>query len=561
MKLSLDLRTSLTQTLTPQQIQYLKLLQLPALQLEHNIRQEIEQNPMLEEEIESDQGIETEIHDARGVPEDMDEDNQKEIPDDRDPFEFHKMLWQDDGRGSDAGYSPGTTSGTDDNNDNYQIKDSVSFIEELTAQLRMIDLTAEEFFLGEQIIGNIDSDGYLRRTLDEIVNETNKLIAEINYQVSISNYKNSQKANNNPARQFAVSEESNKLLSKIYSDNPEILNSLVHLAEDAASRYSEKNGDNKLQKVNNEDAEKVLEIIRNLDPPGVGSRNIQECLLAQINSKIDNNEIIDLSRKIISEYYDAFIKKHFSEITKQLGIPNEKLKRVIDFIRTLNPRPGGGDFSSEVNTVTPDFMIENDDDNNDLIININDARLPKLKLSKAYEKLKKEAQYKLSNKETKEWIRNKFEDAKFLIQAVRQRKSTMLKVMTAIAHLQKDFFFDGPNTLKPLIYKNVAEKTGLDISTVCRIVNGKYAQTRYGTFQLKYFFSEALPTDDGEEVSTRIIKNELKKIIDEESKKKPCSDEKLSKLLKEKGYQVARRTVAKYREQLKIPVARLRKEI
>jgi RNA polymerase sigma-54 factor len=187
--------------------------------------------------------------------------------------------------------------------------------------------------------------------------------------------------------------------------------------------------------------------------------------------------------------------------------------------------------------------------------------MPSLQLNKAYESLKKEAKAKKFNKETKNWIRSKHEDAKFLIQAIRQRKNTMLKVMTAIAYKQKDFFDVGSQGLKPLIYKDIAEDTGLDISTVCRIVNGKYVQTRYGTYELKYYFSESLPTDDGEDVSTTVIKQEMKKMIDNEPKDKPLSDDKLSKLLKENGYNVARRTVAKYREQMKIPVARLRRDL
>jgi RNA polymerase sigma-54 factor len=206
-------------------------------------------------------------------------------------------------------------------------------------------------------------------------------------------------------------------------------------------------------------------------------------------------------------------------------------------------------------------MIIADDESDDLIITVNDNRIPQLRLNKMYEDLKKEARYRKYNKETREWLRKKYDDAKFLLQAIRQRKKTMLKVMTGIAGAQKDFFRYGESALKPLIYKDVADVTGMDVSTICRIVNGKYVQTSFGTFELRYFFSESLPSDDGEEISTRVIKQKIKELIDKEPNLKPHSDDKLTKELKKQGLNVARRTVAKYREQLRIPVARLRKEL
>jgi RNA polymerase sigma-54 factor len=254
--------------------------------------------------------------------------------------------------------------------------------------------------------------------------------------------------------------------------------------------------------------------------------------------------------------------KHYSIIERNLEVSEEYLREAIDVIRHLNPRPGVGTFGPELNTVIPDFIVERDTEHpGEVLITVNESRLPTLRVSSAFERLRKEARYKQFNKETKEWLRRKQEDAKFLIQAVRQRKHTMLRIMTAIAGLQKDFFLRGPEALRPLIYRDVAEISGLDISTVCRIVNGKYVLTEYGTFELKYFFSESLTTDDGEEVSTRIIKQKIKDMVSSESKVKPLSDDKLAKDLKKMGYNVARRTVAKYREQLKIPVARLRREL
>ena len=564
MKLSLDLKTTLSQTLTPQQIQYLKLLQLPVMQLEQQVRQEIEQNPMLEE-VSDDDDLQIEILDSRNEDlaqysgdEKPEPDERDQIPDDSDPFEFHKMLWQDD-----SSYSPKIAASDyeDDENDGFQIKSSASFTDDLISQFRLIPLTKEELYLGEQIIGNIDDDGYLRRNLEEIVEETNISIAELNYRIAKEQEEAEREYGDfeNPARKYALSEESTGLLNRLREVIPEISDHTLKDIKKEEQDRKEENGKIYYDEVTVDQAEKLLGHIRHLEPPGIGSRTIQECLVAQLEVKRKPNAAEKLAYEVLTQTYDEFTKKHYQAITKKLEVSEDYLREAIDAITRLNPKPGGGDYQSEMNTVIPDFTIEIDEEKNDLIINLNDSRLPSIKLNKAYEKLKKETQYKLSNKETKEWIRNKYEDAKFLIQAIRQRKNTMLKVMTAIAHLQRDFFFEGENGLKPLIYKNVAEKTGLDISTVCRIVNGKYVQTPYGTYELKYFFSESLPTDEGEEVSTRIIKQKLKEIIDGESKKKPMSDEKLSKELKKEGFNVARRTVAKYREQLKIPVARLRK--
>jgi|GEM_PF-16561 len=681
MKFGLELRTALGQTLTPQQIQYLKLLQMPVLQLESQVRQEIELNPMLEDaedytvgELSSDSDDQydeykynNEIEEVRtdskenlssyenynyednynenkssqnynetGSYDDFNSNESKfqdkEIDDKLEPFEFHKMLW-------DGGeeYGQNYNNNDDDDNEPFQIKDNSSLTNDLTQQLTMLNLSKEELFLGQQIIGNIDDDGYLRRDLSNIVEETNDLIKEINFEVYYKEYqKRNEKVDNfvfetvvdvendetesiatntntnnenqnslanlgignkyyqefahlfnkpneqtkakktkkvdfgdmheNPALKYALSPESAKTLTNVYQSKPEIIERLENkINSNSIKKIENYTLDIKaqvlLKEITIEDAEKVLKCIQNLEPAGIGSRSIQECLLAQLHSVINPNPSQLLAKDILEDHYDAFSKKHYTVIVKAYGINEDVLRDVIDEIKRLNPRPGGGDYQSEMNTVIPDFSIEIEDKTNDILITVNDGRLPALKLSKAYQNMKKEAKFKLYNKETRDWIRNKYEDAKFLIQALRQRKNTMLKVMTSIAGLQKDFFTIGPSSLKPLIYKDVAEDTGLDISTVCRIVNGKYVQTDFGTFELKYYFSESLPTDEGEEVSTRVIKQILKEIIDTENKTKPFSDDKLSKYLKKRGYNVARRTVAKYREQLKIPVARLRKEI
>ena len=575
MKLSLDLRTSLNLTLTPQQIQYLKLLQLPLIQLEQAVMQEIEQNPMLEEAT-PDEGVNPTAADEY-EPGDYADFSSKEIPkgeidtfdesqidttsskvdDQGDPFEFYRLLWQDDSINMKR--SRTHHDAEDEDPEYFQQRDTLSLADELIQQIRLLSLSKEEYILGEQIIGNVDSDGYLRRDLIEIVDETNVIINNLNLQVQIRHVEDARKVNSpvtdNPSRAYAVSSEAFVLANNIniagIDENGEIIENDEE--EDIEAPELIKN-------VSIEQAEKILHQIQKLDPPGYGSRSVQECLLAQAKAS-KPNAAQKLAIEILENAYEAFTMKHYPAMLKQFAVTEDYLREAIEFIRKLNPKPGGIDSQSTSNTIIPDFTIERDEETDELLINVNDSRIPILKLNKAYELLKKDAHYKAFNKDTKEWIRNKFEDAKFLIQAIRQRKSTMVKVMTAIAGLQRDFFENGPSSLKPLIYKNVADDTGLDISTVCRIVNGKYVQTEYGTYELKFFFSESLPSEDGEDVSTRVIKQVLKDIIDAEPKDKPYSDDKIGKELKNKGYNVARRTVAKYREQLKIPVARLRKEL
>ncbi len=581
MKLGLGIKASLSQTLTPQQIQYLKLLQLPVMQLEQHVRQEIEMNPMLEEEGEgfddwelslteqkNEDKYEVELSDVEedynnATLEESDLLSEKLFIDDKpEPFELQSMIMDS----FEDTYNPNKSSDEDDF-EPFQIKDNQNFLDDLTNQLSLFKLTREQRILGEQILGNIDYDGYLRRDLSEIVDETNELISEMNFEGSYSdilegNFDHDEIIEEfvNPAKGFAIGESS---VNSLYKS----LQLLEGNLPDKSSKF-EGNIENKvisnefsLKLVNLSDAEYVLSQIKQLDPPGIGSRNIQECLLSQLYVKKKLNPAQKLAKEILENYYDAFIKKHYHVIVKQLEVGEDYLKEALDEIRYLNPKPGGLDFHSETNSIIPDFMVYKSEDNGEIMIEINDHRIPVLQLNKTYDNMRKELEYKEFNKDTKDWLRQKKEEAKFMIQALRQRKLTMLKVMTAIAHLQREFFIYGSNAIKPLIYKDVAEHTGLDISTVCRIVNGKYVQTSFGTFELKYFFSESLATDEGEEISTKVIKEALRNIIEDEKKNKPHSDDKLSKELKGLGYNVARRTVAKYREQLNIPVARLRKEL
>jgi RNA polymerase sigma-54 factor len=590
MKLSLDIRTSLTQTLTPQQIQYLKLLQMPVAELEQYIDQEIEQNPMLEN-TESPDIESADIHSGDADDDDYSVSNTEyvapldfkddfnpleisnysspddeylsfkdQIDDDRDPFEFHNLIYQDDSEvyPTDGGFSE------DEDSIPFQIKDVETFAEELQNQLSLLRLSEEELIMGRYIIGNLDDDGYLRRELKEVVDEANSFIAEHNFSIQHKDYlqKNDEKKakSYNPAWQYALSEDSKKQLE--YAD---LLNKADNISEVMPKKSQIfKSGlvlSGILKQINLQLAERILAIIRHLDPAGIGSRNMQECLIAQLEFINNPNEIQRLALEILHNSYDSFTKKHYDALMLRHNLTKDDLKEVVEVIKKLNPKPGGGDSHSESNSVIPDFIVEREEDTNELMISMNDSRMPSIRVSKAYEALKRDAKIKKYNKETKSWIRQKHEDAKFLIQAIKQRKGTMLKVMTAIAALQRDFFLVGKSGLKPLIYKDVAEKTALDISTVCRIVNKKYVMSEYGTYELKYFFSEALPNTEGEDISTTIIKDSLKDIIGMEPKDNPFSDDLLGKMLKEQGYNVARRTVAKYREQMRIPVARLRKEL
>lgn len=554
MKQRLITGLSLSQTLTPQQIQYLKLLQMPLQQLEQKISAELEENPFLEisdYEIsptpsddfnlgfaENPTEIETDFAET-GIQE---QDLQHQIAETKDPFEYYRRIWEEDeiiSRKQKTDYFE-----DEEEWEPFQIKATRTFHEDLTEQLRMLSLPEEDLLLGEQILGNIEDDGYLRCELSEIVEDTNAMIAELNIERQKSRIASQDNHSNNPAAAFAISEEAKNQVERVLGNDTNDKDSLQFL-----------------KPVTLEDAERVLKIVQNLDPPGVASRNLQECLIAQTNAFPYETEGRNAAYRILTEGYDLFSKKHFNNLLKQLEMTEEELRSAIEFIKKLNPKPGYSDSPTEFNTVIPDFIVEKDPDTAELLVILNESTVPTLRINKVYEQMRKDAKLKKEDKETKEWIKNKYDNAKFLIQALSQRRATMLKVMTAIVGRQKDFFNYGPSKLKPLIYKDISEDTGLDIATVCRIVNNKFVQTQFGTFELKYFFSESLPSENGEEVSTKVIKQVIKEIINNEQKDKPYSDEKIVEELKKLGYIVARRTVAKYREQMRIPVARLRKEL
>ncbi len=373
-----------------------------------------------------------------------------------------------------------------------------SFHEHLESQLGLRDLTEKQKVLGEYILGNIDEDGYLRRELANIVDDL-------------------------------------AFLQNVTTTEKEL--------------------------------EEVLEIIQDLDPSGVGARSLRECLLIQLARKDRSFYPVKLSYNILDLYFDEFSKRHYDKIIAKMGITESDLKTSIDEILKLNPKPGSvynDSFSKGAQTIVPDFILELTEDGFDL--HLNSRNLPELRLSSSYnEMLHEYSRNKTHKKEMKDavlFVKQKIESAKWFIDAIRQRQNTLLLTMNAILEYQQEYFIDGDETrLKPMILKDVAEMTGLDISTVSRVANSKYIQTHFGIFPLKFFFSEGLQTDSGEEVSTREIKRILQDCIENEEKRRPLTDERLTEILQEKGYQIARRTVAKYREQLNIQVARLRKEI
>jgi RNA polymerase sigma-54 factor len=484
--LNQKLQQKLLQKLSPQQIQMIKLLEVPAIQMEQRIKKELEENPALEEGPEED-----DIHN-----EEQEEDQFEEKDKDQEEFTLDDYIDDDDI----PDYRLQANNYTKDEEKRTEIPFSAgtSFHENLQSQLILRDLTEKQIILGEHILGNIDEDGYLRRELSNIV-------------------------------------------------------------DDLAFRQN--------VSTTEEELDEVLKVIQDLEPAGVGARTLRECLLLQIERKDQSNPAVKLTHKILDQYFEEFGKRHYDKIVSRLDITEEELKSAIDEILRLSPKPGaayGDTYSKTSQQIIPDFILDLNEAGFDLYLN--SRNLPELRLSKTYnEMLQNYSREKGNKKEMKEavlFVKQKMDSAKWFIDAIKQRQNTLLLSMNAILKYQEEYFIDGDETkLKPMILKDVAEMTGLDISTVSRVANSKYIQTHFGILPLKFFFSEGLQTDSGEEVSTREIKRILQDCIDNEEKRKPLTDEKLTDILQEKGYLIARRTVAKYREQLNIPVARLRKEI
>jgi RNA polymerase sigma-54 factor len=477
----LGLTQTLSQKLSPQQIQFIKLLQIPTTELETRIEEELETNPALEEGPEQNEVDNSEDDD---FDETTDSSTDEISLDDylQDDYSGYKM--QGDGSG-------------DDEDKEIPIASAQSFIDQLKDQLGYLKLDPRQRIIAEQLIGSIEGDGYIRREMESIIND------------------------------LAFSQNIETTL---------------------------------------EELEEILEKIQDFDPPGIAARNLKECLLIQLRRKEEENGDVQLAIRILESSYNDFTKKHFDKITKKLNIEDEEaLKDAMAVITKLNPKPGS---SSEgmVRTqyLMPDFILTNV--NGKLELTLNSRNAPELRISRsyadmldAYDKSKTKDQ-KL--KQTVTFVKQKLDSAKWFIDAIKQRQMTLLNTMQAIVNFQYDFFLTGDESkLRPMILKDIANTINMDISTVSRVANSKSIQTEFGIFQLKYFFSEGISTDSGEDVSSREVKQSLKDMIDNEDKSKPLSDDKLEKLLKAKGYNIARRTVAKYREQMNIPVARLRKEL
>ena len=477
------------QTLSPQQILVVKLLELPAVELEDRVHAELLENPALEEgkeESSSDELGESNAADSETEGDSNDYDslsdylNEDDIPD-------YKLQENNRSKGEQAEEIP--------------FSDATSFYEILKEQLRERNLTEHQRELTEYLIGSLDDDGLLRKSLESISDEL-----------------------------------------AIYAGN------------DATE----------------EELEDALHIIQSFDPPGLGARNLQECLLIQLRRKIKKgkpNGLLMMEIRIIQDHYEEFTRKHWDKIIKKLCCDEEYFNAAIAEITKLNPRPGaslGEAIGRNLQQIVPDFIVDTYDDGS-INVSLNNRNVPELRMSRDFTEMVEEHTKNRANqsKEAKEammFLKQKMDAAQGFIDAVKQRQNTLMTTMQAIIDLQRPFFLEGDESLlRPMILKDVAERTGLDISTISRVSNSKYVQTNFGIYPLKFFFSDGYTTEDGEEMSVREIRKILKECIDNEDKKKPLTDDELADILKEKGYPIARRTVAKYRQQLNIPVARLRK--
>ena len=577
-------KTSLQYALTPQQIQYLKILQLPITSLEHTIKQEIEENPFLEElnDLLDDDDAVLDLQSNMNAPapdqvkeskyeynDDYNDDLNDNIEykenleletnylDDDDSYDYYDDRWEDE-----ADYTPRELTNNDKDYESFQMKTETTLYDLLLEQINVFDLPAEDKLIALYIIGNLDDNGYFRMNTNDILNEINSMIAKHNTEIQISKHKLSEQLKKdkqvNPAKKYELNLQSIDLLAETFVNNQDILKNV----NTSNIKNKSKDNDKILNHIATEDIERVLKIIQSFEPPGIASKNIQECLLAQLKANKKLNESEKIAIMILSDYFEEFSKKYFLQIQKKLGITEDQVRDAFDAIKKLNPKPGSDYDISQYNTIIPDFIVSYDYKIDDFIVILNDNNVPTLKVSPTYEKMLIETRKnKNCNKETKDWMKERYENAKFFIQAVNQRSMTLLMIMTAIVHRQRDFFLNDVKKIKPMIYQHITDDTTLDISTVCRVVNDKYVQTSTGIYELKFFFSESLMSDDGIEIATKVIRDRLKELIDFEPKNTPYSDNKLTILLKKEGYNVARRTITKYRETMKIPVARLRKEI
>lgn len=486
--LSQRLQQKLLQKLSPQQIILMKLLQIPTVALDQRIKQEIEENPALEDLSEGT--ADSDLSSSDDFESEFNDDNSR----DTSEFDFNDYLDEDD---IDSYKLKAHNESAEDEHKEIPYASETSFQELLNEQLSMLGLDDKQFLIATNLIGNLDDSGYLMRDISAMVDDF----------------------------AFSLNMETNE---------KEIL--------------------------------EVLEIIQELDPPGIAARNLQECLLLQLKRLEEQTPAVELAYRILETQFEKFTKKHYDKILEKLNITEKQLKLAIDEILKLNPKPGNsvGSTSKLNHYIIPDFIIHNN--NGQLELTLNSRNAPELRVSQTYaDMLQGYSETKHKSEQLKDavmFIKQKIDSARWFIDAIKQRQNTMYVSMEGIMNFQKEFFLTGDlSKLKPMILKDIADRVGLDISTVSRVANSKYVETQFGTFLLKEFFSKSIENDSGEDVSTREIKNLVKEFIDNEDKSKPLNDDELTEMLTKRGYKIARRTVAKYREGLDIRVARLRKEI
>lgn len=493
------LSQKLLQKLSPQQIQFIKLLQVPTADLERRIKEELEENPALEEDEKAQVKTDDFFSGAQTSTETSEQSGTDDSGNTAQENEGEKNL--DDYFGEDDSYdNTGKLPFSADDEEKYEapVVQMSTLMDNLDSQLGMMPISEEDQEIGHHLIGSLDESGYLTRSLEAIQDD---LAFRNNMDVSI------------------------------------------------------------------EKLEQVLFYIHRLDPPGVGARDLRECLLIQLKRREHTDEVV-LAVKIIQDFFDEFSKRHFDKIIKRLHISEEDLRAVIHLIGKLNPKPGESQTQDKITYIIPDFLLMVQDD--ELDIKLNSRNAPELRVSKSYREtlkayVEKEKKPSVSQeyKEAIQFMKTRIDNAQWFIDAIRQRQVTLLKTMMCIAERQKGFFISEGDTryLKPMILKDVAEEVGMDISTISRVASSKYVQTEFGIYPLKFFFSEGMTTETGEEVSNKEVKKILSDLIEAEDKKHPLSDEQLKDLLNDKGYNIARRTVVKYRQEMEIPVARMRKTL
>lgn len=500
---TIGLNQNLVQTmkLSPTQIQVIRMLELPSIELGQRINEELQENPALEEgreerlEDEKVRGIEEDEFDEEYMPDDGYDEGRQRDPLQNEDFNYEQYV-SDDETPSYMLHQP--YSAPDEDRREVPIIGGSSLIEELKAQIYLTKMTKPQRHIAKWVLGNIDDDGYLRRT-------TEQLVDDLSFQEQIS--------------------------------------------------------------ITDEEMAEIVQQIKQFDPPGIASANLQECLLKQLEVKTPQTEAVQLAYTIIADHFEAFSKHHFDKIKLKLNCTDEQFQAAVQEIVHLNQKPAnaftGSVYETQRETIIPDFTIEERDE--ELYVVLNTGDIPELHVSREYSEML--ADYSNmpqtpQNKQAAQFIRSKLDAARYFIDAIKQRNETLMKTMTAILKFQYDFFLDGEETsLKPMILQDIADRTGYDVSTISRVSNSKYVQTRFGVYPLKYFFSESMTNAEGDEVSTREIKKIMQEVVDAEDKRNPLTDEQLVDALAEHGYPIARRTVAKYRDLLGIPVARLRKTL